>query len=400
MGTMIHLTLGAFQIDWGKNNFFSNHSGLFELKDLKKEVPDYAYSEPHMTEGYSKPLGELVARLELMGHGIACIKREFYNARDDDGDPIKHPLSFKKLLEIASQVDIQRVTGDWSDNRDPKFVPTEIINRMGDYPEYSLSRPDYWDLQMLFEGLSPYSVLRLLAENPANLKVPVIWPFGETVSSGWAKYEDMLPQKGPVNKFLIVTEGSSDSKILQKAFDLLRPNISEFFHFVDMEEGYPFSGTGNLYKFCQGLVSIGIENQVIILYDNDTEGVARFIDTKRLKIPPNMVVAKLPDIKALKRMDTIGPHGRRKGNINGTAAAIECYLDLNYKAKTQPLIRWSSYNEKMRSYQGALEAKADYVRTFLRLKKVEVSYDFSKIEAVLDHLYALSLEVSSRFSAI
>ena len=59
-----------------------------------------------------------------------------------------------------------------------------------------------------------------------------------------------LPQS---DRFLIVTEGSSDGKILFHAIRLLRPEIADFFYFVDMEKGYPFTGTGNLLNFCRGL---------------------------------------------------------------------------------------------------------------------------------------------------
>jgi hypothetical protein len=55
------------------------------------------------------------------------------------------------------------------------------------------------------------------------------------------------------SRFLIVTEGSSDAAIIGKAFRLLSPHIADFFDFVDMEEGYPFSGTGNVFRaspFC------------------------------------------------------------------------------------------------------------------------------------------------------
>ena len=35
MGTMICLALGKLEVDWGKNNFFSNHGALFQVGDLK-----------------------------------------------------------------------------------------------------------------------------------------------------------------------------------------------------------------------------------------------------------------------------------------------------------------------------------------------------------------------------
>jgi hypothetical protein len=56
----------------------------------------------------------------------------------------------------------------------------------------------------------------------------------------------------------------------------LPPHIADFFDFVDREEGYPISRTGNLFRFVQGLISIRVLNNVIVIYDNDAEGAANF----------------------------------------------------------------------------------------------------------------------------
>ena len=249
-------------------------------------------------------------------------------------------------------------------------------------------RPDYWDLEVLLEGLSPYAKLRLLAENSENLDLPIIWPFGELVENGWAERDEFLAGLDQQQKFLVVTEGSSDSKIIHKARSLLKPEYVDFFKFIDMEDGYPFSGTGNLYRFCQGLVSIGILNQVVILYDNDAEEVSKFEVTKKLSLPKNMIAAKLPDIPALKKFDTVGPNGKRKEDINGKAASIECYLDLGYKkTRSNPRVRWSSYVDSIDQYQGALENKKTYMKSFLNLRRKDLTYDYSKMEAVLKHTF-------------
>ena len=393
MGTMIHLSVGAYQVDWGKNSGFINHSQLFQEKDLKPEVPDYGYSPPLMMEGYSKPLGEVVGRLELLGYTLDAVKKEYAaDTEDSYGFPVGRALSFRKFQELIKTIDLHKFTGEWTESEKPNTISEELAAKLENHDYRSGGkRPDYWDLDLLLSGLSPYAQLRILAENPANLDVPVIWPFGELVDAGWATREEMLVKPLPRSEFLIVTEGSSDSKILEKALKLLRPDYAELFRFIDMEEGYPFTGTGNLFKFSQGLVSIGIQNQVIILYDNDVEGVSNYLATKKLSLPPNMVVARLPDHKYLKKMNTVGPHGKRKADINGTAASIECYLDLEYKAHKPALIRWSAYLKAQGKYQGALEEKGAYMKTFLKLRKAEPGYDFTKMEAVLDHLYDLSV---------
>ncbi len=40
MGTMINLALGRLEVDWGKNNFFTDHGCLYQDSDLK-DVPSY-----------------------------------------------------------------------------------------------------------------------------------------------------------------------------------------------------------------------------------------------------------------------------------------------------------------------------------------------------------------------
>jgi hypothetical protein len=393
MGTMIHLSLGHFQIDWGKNNSFYNHCALFQKADLGI-VPDYGYEEPVMMEGCSRSLRDTVSRLELLGYTLEGVKREYNLVQNELGGL---PLTFKNLCSLIKTVNVGEITGKWSDSSESKFIPKKIIDKVR-YCEYRYAkhRPDYWDLDAILDDLSPYAKLRLLAENSSNLALHILWPFGELVENGWAKREEFLPNLSPQAKFLIVTEGSSDSKILQKAFSLLKPEYADFFRFIDMEEGYPFSGTGNLYKFCQGLVSIGILNQVVVLYDNDAEGVSKYDATKRLSLPSNMIAAKLPDIPALRKMNTVGPNGESREDINGRAASIECYLDLNFKrTQSKPRIRWSSYIDTVDRYQGALENKTSYMKSFLNLKRKDPIYDYSKIEAVLNHLYNICIEMTA-----
>jgi hypothetical protein len=199
--------------------------------------------------------------------------------------------------------------------------------------------------------------------------VPPAWPI--STESG------TFPQS---KRFLIVTEGSSDAKIIQHAFKLLKSHIADFFDFVDMEEGYPFSGTGNLFRFLQGLISISIQNNVVVIYDNDAEGVANYERSYALNVPANMLILKLPDSPDFAEFETIGPNGRHKADINECAAAIECYLDLG----ALPLVRWTSFYSKTDTYQGELINKDGYMRRFLDQRERIDDYDYSRIEAVLE----------------
>ena len=48
MGTMISLGVGKMEIDWGKNNVFTDHSVLFKVDDVGKAP--YFYSDDSASE--------------------------------------------------------------------------------------------------------------------------------------------------------------------------------------------------------------------------------------------------------------------------------------------------------------------------------------------------------------
>ena len=89
MGSTIHLALGRFAIEWGKNSGFQDHSALFQPNDLT-DVPYYYVDKGGRgpaglnaptklrtiyKEGLSKPLHEVVDRIDLLGHTLAHCAR-------------------------------------------------------------------------------------------------------------------------------------------------------------------------------------------------------------------------------------------------------------------------------------------------------------------------------------
>jgi hypothetical protein len=171
------------------------------------------------------------------------------------------------------------------------------------------------------------------------------------------------------------------------------PHVADFFYFVDMDSGYPFTGTGNLYRFTQGLVGISIENKVVILYDNDAEGIANFRRTTALARPGNVSVLRLPDLPDCHAIfETIGPQGKSRVNINGRAAAMETFLDVGNEA----LVRWTNYNRDLQVYQGELEGKTQFARKFLSMRQLEAHYDTAKLRMVLVAIVQACVEMQEK----
>lgn len=134
-----------------------------------------------------------------------------------------------------------------------RFTGTPF-DRLPNYESYAISaysgRSFFGELVRI---LHPCSILRLLAEAKSNEDAPVVWQYGPLVEGGYASEREFVPYARRTETFLIATEGSSDVHILQHALALLRPGIADFFRFIDVSESHPFSGTGNLVKFAEGL---------------------------------------------------------------------------------------------------------------------------------------------------
>ncbi|HEY1940355.1 MAG TPA: HEPN/Toprim-associated domain-containing protein [Candidatus Angelobacter sp.] len=389
MGSEIRLGIGNFDVDWGRNEFFNYHGALFQNGDLS--VGTYRYYDSRgkriieKKPVYARPLRAIVHRLDLLGYTVAAARQQYNHLLELNRHKV--PIDFESLRTALHKMNVTEVSAEYGDDFDfGEFFSEEIYDRL-DLENFVSTKPSKSDLGEVMGNFHPWYVLRLLGEKSGNLDLKVTWYFADLVQDGWAEQEEFVPRLQDSERFLIVTEGSSDAKVIRKALEILYPEIVDFFYFVDMEEGYPFSGTGNLYRFCQGLAGIKVLNQVIVVYDNDAEGFAKCLDTQSLTLPPNMRVMRLPDITEFGAFPTLGPNGGSVQDINGRAAAMECYLDLTWKSPRKPSIRWVSFNEKLGCYHGVLIGKERYAREFLSLRRREPHYNFEKIKRVLDLIF-------------
>lgn len=87
-------------------------------------------------------------------------------------------------------------------------------------------------------------------------------------------------------------------------------------------------------------------------------------------------------------MRTVGPSGSRVEDVNGKAVAIECFLDIAESGGPEPTVRWTSYNAALDAYHGELLRKDEYTRRFLEVVTRRLSYDYSKLAVLWQHLLA------------
>ena len=415
MGTEITLNVAGLSVDWSKNSRGVDHGFLFQSDD-RRRIPwedDDHDDDPDrslMEMAFIRPFRSVLPRLELLGHTLATAKvdyervaaacvegrRSLREAGIDEEVPLEL-MSFEEFKKFVTRDAItglddsgshdvsdegeRRMKGRFADNAMTGRLPTTDAYDVDGYSERSY-------FGSLIGFLHPYNVLRLLAENECNLDADLEWRYGPLVCNGWAEEREFVPGVRRPQTFLIATEGSADTRIIKHAISLLRPEIADFFRFIDVSEGYPFTGAGNLVRFAQGLARIDVHNQMLFLLDNDAEGVSACRRIGELALPGNMRAATLPELERFRNFRTRGPDGTGTADINGRAVAIECYLDLAAERTSPAEVVWTAYKKDLDAYQGELLGKETHTKTFLRRASRINGYDMSGLMCVLDMIFA------------
>ncbi|RQS11571.1 hypothetical protein DIE06_27625 [Burkholderia sp. Bp8998] len=418
MGTEIHLEVGGVSVSGAKNNPGPDYGCLFQEGDRTQlrtdefDEPDADHielvsddEESHRNEALARTLARVLPRLDLLGHTIESARAE-YDAilaeqrefADEDSLGTFDLMSFDEFCELAcryplADLDETQIDFDHPDrdtiSKGRFLAVADEIKRLP--PAYDMEL--FWSEKSYFEAkfcrLSAYSMLQVFGLSEQNRSEQVTWDYGPLVEAGWASVSVFTPGTSRRQTVLVATEGSTDSSILRFALEALRPDVADFFRFVDVDEKHPFWGTGNLVKFAEGLVRIDIQNKVLFILDNDAEGLDALRRLERLSMPANMRAMLLPDDEAFCSFPAIGPEGTKNSDINGRAAAIECYLDLRLPTYPPAVVRWSNYKKDIDAWQGALEFKETYMRHFFEQTPETLrsgNYDISRLERLLDKI--------------
>lgn len=418
MGTSIELTIGPVSLNYAKNFMGADFGHLFQEGDLTRRWSDqrcydHLKGDPNAdeaTEGeesFVRVLSRVIPRLRILGHSIESARAEYAaiiadaegNSAPDAENQIGH-LSFEDYCELACLYPVTSLADDYIDfeTHDRARVAQGRFAAYASQFErvpWNGSSNMYWSEASFLADklciLSPESMLEVFALNPDNANAEVVWQFGPIVESGWNSRESFQGGARRSQRILVATEGSSDGRIIRRALEFLRPDLADFFRFIDGNERHHFWGTGNLIKFAEGLLRIDVQNQVLFVFDNDAEGVDAHRKLAALSFPANMRSMLLPDIEDFKCFPALGPEGSSFCNINGRAAAIECYLDLNIKRFPPARVIWSNYKKELEIWHGALEYKDSYTNYFLEQSSDDLigeGYDSTKLEILLDALVA------------
>ncbi|WP_236210850.1 HEPN/Toprim-associated domain-containing protein [Metapseudomonas otitidis] len=241
MGTEINLTVGGLTIDWAKNNPGVDHRSLFQESDRTRVKTSADDPDEDGYDSLVRTLSRILSRLNLLGNTIETARAE-YNSRlaeyrdvtaeADIGN--SKTMSFDEFCAFVGRYSIEDLDETYRDAYEGtvdvrgRFCDAEAeINRL---PISSnglcWSEKSYFASKICF--LSAYSMLQVFGQSEKNRNAQVVWDYGLLVDAGWASDEDFKTGAIRSMTILVATEGTTDSRILKRAFSALRPDVADF----------------------------------------------------------------------------------------------------------------------------------------------------------------------------
>ena len=170
-----------------------------------------------------------------------------------------------------------------------------------------------------------------------------------------------------IERVIVLTEGESDRRVLERSLALLYPHLSDYFRFFDHSATRAGGGVGQLANLVRSFAALDVRQRVIAVFDNDTAGRDAMSTLDLDSLPANIVVIQYPDCDLGKDYPTLGPQGRSRMNVNGWAGGIELYLGrdvlVDESGALSP-VQWTGYNRKLRVYQGEILDKGKIQERF------------------------------------
>jgi len=301
--------------------------------------------------GYRQQAKACRERLEIFGMSSKVAKSDFLTAKKLARDELHYEFDIGKiryedyLKEIADIIE----RGDVSyDKLHVSFRESLIADELSIYG------------QSLAAYI--YAVLSTVRDDSI-----IEYDLSDVIYGGWVKSVsdfDAVPEK-----IIVLAEGKTDVEFISKSIEIYCPWVSDYYHFIDFDEFKIETNASALVKLITTFAAANVKHPIIALFDNDTTGLMEMKKLKGLSLPDNIRVLKYPDIKLARRYPAQGPGRIQRTNVNGLACGIEMYLGQDVLTKDDGLIpvRWSSFNERERKYQGEISDKK-YVQEAFRQK--------------------------------
>ena len=270
-------------------------------------------------------------------------------------------LEFLRTLTIESWLSsLQRIYAE-------DLTEEKLSTLTPDDPQLPILRFMLKDHEGLFGFQEPNFMLFLrLALEMAGAEEQLIYDLTPLLSSGYIEMSDdhvtlaenvQYSDLHLAQKTIVLTEGESDRRVLERSLSLLYPHLSGYFHFFQFTQNKVGGGAGELAGLVRAFAAAGVRHRIIAIFDNDTAGNTALSNLDLVSLPTNIVVRTYPRVVLAEDYPTLGPTGLAHMDVNGLAGSLELYMGSDVLADTEGVlspVQWLGFDQKLRTYQGAV----------------------------------------------
>jgi hypothetical protein len=398
MGCHCGLTVQKLEIISTQNNVVAME--LFRPSDKKVTIDSI---EDGIIYEYRAPVAIVIDRLLAMGYSIEDAKTGLQEYISELTEKVRN---FQERIPSETDLDTLKLLQDFNFETWGKIIISLLEGNEGPKDLENLFAPKFkinTESDVLFNELlddgffGMYADLNViilaildLVEDKENTHL--VLDYSELVDGGYFGQDEELCKDNDLERTVILTEGVSDRRFIQRSLKLLCPHICDYYSFLDFDELNLPGSASALVNTIKAFSAAGIENKMVAVFDNDTAAKSAKKVLNALPVADNIRIITLPILEFLKAYPTVGPQGLHSMDVNGLAGSIELYFEessLREADGTFVPVIWKGYDESLKQYQGEILKKGEVQKKFEAiLKEIEsganpLNYNFNSMTKVL-----------------
>ena len=403
------------------------HPFVMELfvKDERVVYTEIEDGEEYPVYEYQSTVKNFVQRLEILGYSLNKAIKSFEGGIEKLHEEMELTDSERELFskfdyetwKECMQIIILHGLSEWNvkerlpEINSPKHLRSYILFILGcfEFTE-SGSTPEYYFSGSFEFGFSIYDQYYGRSYSPCaeindmfravldacSPSESVKFNYSSLIS--WGTYDEEEDITEEPEKIIILTEGSTDREFIERTLNVLYPDLSKYYFFLDFYSSNFQGGASSVIHLVKGFVGAGIFNKTIAILDNDTAALDAIRSVRDVTLPETFRIITLPHLDLAENYPTIGPQGNLNVDINGLACSIELYFGIdvlkNTKGELTP-IQWMGYNKTLEQYNGEIinkrEIQEKYRNLLDRAEKGKIDLvecDWSGMKAIFQSIFS------------
>jgi hypothetical protein len=354
MGHHSYLVVGEYQFLYTRNHYNEELAALFTENDRELAVTDAAdtwdddWDGKEITFGYYTTASALRQRLNVQGftsrraladlaEGVERWRKTYddqsgLREQEARGEQVYQALArpprepAELLAAIREAIGPHRPQASFATGQEYVSYLMEVTDTAADVEELRWFVEDRNLVRLILDQASDHVRVGLDVSGLTGCCVgldtdqPIAGPTRERQLAA-------LPDNAPL---IVLTEGSTDSKILTEAMHVTHPHLVDFVRFIDYTgtDTKPQGSVGALANMVNAFIAAGVAHRFVAIADNDAGGHEAFAKLKRQKLPVSCRVLHYPQLPLLARYPTFEPASSAVAltDVNGTAGSLEMYL--------------------------------------------------------------------------